>query len=271
MRSLNRSLPSTPPNRPAPPEQLLQAFRQAALSVTNLYKSAASDHDQIRQAGYQDAIDDLLKFLDRENLGVQDGEGWRIRQWATAKYDGSHFQQGEDEEDETAENEQEYASSSPEKHTEEDPRSVQQEQEPSKPTQPQDQNHTQRSQSQPPPGPIFHFSAGSTDNAMQTDDTQTLPSSSQEQQTPPLRVEVINRGNRNATKQNSRHQIQHASRSTTRTPSTTAGSKRKWPFPDIAELFNVNLDRKDSFDGGSGGGGGGGGNGSGGSKRSRFV
>ncbi|KAJ5505552.1 hypothetical protein N7453_004509 [Penicillium expansum] len=39
MRSLNTSLPSSTP-RPQPPEQLLQQFKAAALSVTNLYKNA---------------------------------------------------------------------------------------------------------------------------------------------------------------------------------------------------------------------------------------
>lgn len=264
MRSLNRSLPSSPPGRPAPPEQLLQAFRQAALSVTNLYKSAASDHDSIRQSGYQDAIDDLLKFLDRENLGVQDGEGWRVRQWATAKYEGSYAQHSEGEEDETSEGEQRHRSTSPERPTEsEDQAGTQQEHESAalipargpaqgQVAQPPQHHHHQQQQQQPP---IFQFSAGS-DNTMQTDESQ---SSSSQEQSPPVRVEVINRANRNSHKHNSRH----APRPTSRTTTQGIGSKRKLPFPDMSEIFNIGFDKKDNFDDSSGGGGGG--------KRSRLV
>lgn len=91
MRSLNKSLPSSPPKHPTTPrsEQLLQAFKTAALSVTNLYKTAALDQKQARQTGFQDALDELLTFLDKENLGLGDGEGWRVRQWATERLDGS--------------------------------------------------------------------------------------------------------------------------------------------------------------------------------------
>ncbi|RDW61017.1 hypothetical protein BP6252_12400 [Coleophoma cylindrospora] len=91
MRSLNTSLPGTSPskNQPSePPEQLLQAFKAAALSVTKLYKTAAADQGRARSEGYQDALDDLLTFLDKENIGLSDGEGWRIRRWATERLDG---------------------------------------------------------------------------------------------------------------------------------------------------------------------------------------
>ncbi|KAL9112264.1 MAG: hypothetical protein Q9227_003382 [Pyrenula ochraceoflavens] len=94
MRSLNTSLPSSNISSARlhserPPEQLLQSFKNAALSVTNLYKQAASDRSSARLAGYQDALDDLLTFLDQENLGLGDGEGWKVRQWATERYDGT--------------------------------------------------------------------------------------------------------------------------------------------------------------------------------------
>lgn len=252
MRSLNRSLPSTPTNRPAPPEQLLQAFKQAALSVTNLYKSAASDHDQIRQAGYQDALDDLLKFLDRENLGLQDGEGWRVRQWATARYDAAPNVQHSESEDEALDNEQRPRSSSPERVVEEEETQPTHESD----TAPSEQDHNLPHESDPAQ-PVFHFSAGG-DN-MQTDGAQ--PSNLDTRTTPqPVRVEVINRANRNTHKHNSRH----STRSSGRNMTPTAGSKRKLPFPDIAEIFNVGFDKKDAPDGGSGGGGGG-------SKRGRFA
>lgn len=91
MRSLNTSLPQSPSKkRPShPPEQLIQAFKNAALSVTTLYKKAAEGEYAAREAGYQEALDELLAFLDRENIGLGDGEGWRIRQWATGRLDGS--------------------------------------------------------------------------------------------------------------------------------------------------------------------------------------
>ncbi|CZS92281.1 hypothetical protein WAI453_000163 [Rhynchosporium graminicola] len=96
MRSLNTSLPGpTPPAAAAtstkhqdPPEQLLTAFKAAALSVTNLYKSAAADQGRARAEGYQDALDELLGFLDKEDIGLSDGEGWRVRRWATERLDG---------------------------------------------------------------------------------------------------------------------------------------------------------------------------------------
>ena len=89
MRTLNTSLPSSSPKGRSRdlPEQLLQAFRSAALSVTTLYKTAASEQSRARQTGYQDALDDLLGFLDTEHLGFGDGEGWRVRQWATERLD----------------------------------------------------------------------------------------------------------------------------------------------------------------------------------------
>ncbi|GAB7351527.1 hypothetical protein MBLNU459_g2167t1 [Dothideomycetes sp. NU459] len=116
MRSLNRSLPRTSPHRqtaPQPPEALLSAFKAAALSVTNLYKTAASDQARARAAGYQDALDDLLTLMDKENLGVQDGEGWRIRQWATERFDGSAAGKADNSEDEE-DDEDKGRSSSPE-------------------------------------------------------------------------------------------------------------------------------------------------------------
>ena len=83
MRSLDRSLPG--PQEPS--EELNGAFKAAAISTTTLYKKAILGQRLARQAGYQDALDDLLSFLDRQNLGLQDGEGWLVRQWATKLLD----------------------------------------------------------------------------------------------------------------------------------------------------------------------------------------
>jgi len=83
------------------------------MSVTTLYKTAAQEQNRARAAGYQDALDELLTFLDRENLGLGDGEGWRVRQWATERFDGSAVGRAEDEYDDE-EPEEKLRSTSPE-------------------------------------------------------------------------------------------------------------------------------------------------------------
>ena len=99
MKSLNTSLPRA--SRPShPPEQLLQAFKNAALSVTNLYRTAEASEHRSRQAGYQDALDELLAFLDQQNIGLEDGEGWLIRRWATERLDAQPTYHGGSESDE---------------------------------------------------------------------------------------------------------------------------------------------------------------------------
>jgi hypothetical protein len=70
------------------PEQLLDAFKAAALSVTKLYKTSAAAQSKARSDGYQDCLDDLLSFLDKEKIGLSDGEGWSIRSWATERLEG---------------------------------------------------------------------------------------------------------------------------------------------------------------------------------------
>lgn len=70
------------------PEQLLDVFKAAALSVTKLYKTSALAESKSRAEGYQECLENLIMFLDRENLGLRDGEGWRVRAWATERLDG---------------------------------------------------------------------------------------------------------------------------------------------------------------------------------------
>jgi hypothetical protein len=108
MRSLNKSLPKT---RRQP--DVHQSFRTAALNVTNLYKSALADLDRARTDGYQEALDELLAFLDKENIGVGDGEGWRIRQWATERLDGTLPKQSSSDSDEEYLDDKRARSSSP--------------------------------------------------------------------------------------------------------------------------------------------------------------
>jgi hypothetical protein len=83
------------------PEQLLDVFKAAALSVTKLYKTSAAAEARARADGYQDCLDDLLTLLDKENIGLSDGEGWRIRRWATERLDGREaVSQGTESEEE---------------------------------------------------------------------------------------------------------------------------------------------------------------------------
>lgn len=140
MRSLNTSLPRSPHKKRSkdPPVQTIQAFKTAALEVANLYRAAASDQQLARQSGYQDALDDLLTFLDRENIGLDDGEGWRVRQWATERLDSNPaaFALNESD-DEPIERESRAKSTSPSnQHSGEDETNV-------KPPSPQNANHTE--------------------------------------------------------------------------------------------------------------------------------
>ncbi|KAI9642890.1 hypothetical protein NHQ30_008624 [Ciborinia camelliae] len=108
MRSLNTSLPggkspSKHQNSEPPQQVLIAQFKAAALSVTNLYKTAAADQGRARAEGYQDALDELLSFLDKEDIGLSDGEGWRIRRWATERLDGRDTTSHNDSDDEVPE------------------------------------------------------------------------------------------------------------------------------------------------------------------------
>ncbi|KAK1762389.1 hypothetical protein QBC33DRAFT_501258 [Phialemonium atrogriseum] len=98
-----------------PPEQLLDAFKAAALSVTKLYKISASAQTKARTDGYQDCLDDLQSFLDRENIGLGDGEGRRVRRWLTDRLEGRDgVPQSMESEDEVEK--AETTASSPETH-----------------------------------------------------------------------------------------------------------------------------------------------------------
>ncbi|KAL4921675.1 hypothetical protein BDW62DRAFT_174210 [Aspergillus aurantiobrunneus] len=251
MRSLNTSLPSSTP-RPQPPEQLLQQFKTAALSVTNLYKNAVYAESQARQAGYQEAVEDLLHFLDRENLGLTDGEGWRVRQWATERSDGlAHTS----DDDETEKRTRSVTPVVPRKGTSE-PDAPRQ---PTKSTSPhrEEQAATQQPPSTPAAQPevasldrtsVFTFSAGPTFPQVQEQDMdmQNSDGSSPQSETPAT-VSVLAR--------NSRQQSRHGNlsrpspRNQTRDSPVGIGSKRKNQFPDFFDLSGMGNNR-DLFGGG---------------------
>lgn len=248
MRSLNTSLPSST-SYSQPPEQLLQAFKAAALSVTNLYKSAVTDQAQARQSGYQEAIEDLLHFLDRKHLGLGDGEGWQVRQWATERLDGVPPTCESDDDDKPT------RSLSPvvnrkEQHENDQPRHNSE----SAPLQPRVEHATTEQQpsvkreqpetdiaADPEPltkTPVFTFTAGPNfplfpqDADMQTSDALPMSATSQDE-TAGVGVSMVPRNGRTSTRLNG---------STRRSPTNgpSIGNKRKVQFPDFFDLSGLN-------------------------------
>lgn len=148
MRSLNSSLPKTKQLSPLPQHDVTQSFRAAALTVTNLYKSAIAEIDKSHAEGYQEAVRDIVGFLDRENLGVRDGEGWKIRQWANERLEGAVPTQNNssDSDDEASEDKEEKRarSSSPTMDRNSSPEEI-------RVHEPPQADSTHRSDSAPPP------------------------------------------------------------------------------------------------------------------------
>ena len=270
MRSLNVSLPNSPPKRALsqPPEELLQSFRAAALSVTNLYKTAASDQARARRSGYQDALDDLLVFLDKQNLGLDDGEGWRVRQWATERLDGSPpLQGGSDSDDERTETEKRARSSSPgipRKASPEIAAAPNISERTTSPVRPTTARPAPHLFPAPQPAGIserpetFTFQSNHPypqDVDMQTIDLtasdtpqpESLPQVPSSSSTPAVRLEVLPRPSRSSLR-NSAHPNKHVTRST-RPLGTGAGSKRRVTFGDFFDIGSLG-DGKDSAGGG---------------------
>ena len=260
MRHLSSSLPSTR-RRNEQTYQLLSDFKAAALSVTNLYKTATAENARSRDAGYQDALDDLLVFLDKENLGLMDGEGWKVRQWATERLDDAPKASEDDEESSTKEEVVETRSSSPEvqrKPIASNSLIEEEQQRPaSEPPQhaplptPQQQSAVHIAAASPPTSaPVldnFSFrSAQAYPTNHDRDDNQTMdldPTS-----TAPARP---------APKASSkpRHTAHNRSRDNQRASSgptfnfnlgTGAGGKRKMPYPDFFDISGLNPDGNDN-------------------------
>ena len=231
MRSLNTSLPSTHPSRPPPPEQLLAAFKSAALSVTHLYKSAVTDQSNSRAAGYQDALDDILRFLDTENLGLQDGEGWQVRQWVTERYDGTANQAQAESDGERSEiGQHNQAENMP---------VVEESGEAPEPEQQVDasmkETTAEATSTSVEPQSVFKFTAGGSSPRI-----EEVPSSSPSQQEPssppPIKVEFVNRVHRTLHRRGGQR---HNTRTQFRELTSTAGTKRKMQFPDFFDISNV--------------------------------
>lgn len=271
MRSLNTSLPSSTQTA-QPPELLLQAFKTAALSVTNLYKNAVSEQAQSRHLGYQDALEDLQAFLDKEKLGNEGGEASRIRSWVTQRIDGTGAgtSAGDSDDDRPEAADKRYRSSSPTAVRKASPDTNQsshsQSQQPRSsppprteiPTQPQPST---TSESAVPRQPTFTFSAGpqfptpqqhQDDIDMKVSDTVTPISTdsrlaSPHLPSPSVRVEVLQRGSR--TPHRMANGNRHNNRSLTRDTGHVNGSKRKLQFGDFFDISNPGNGR-DMFGGG---------------------
>ncbi|KAJ5168087.1 uncharacterized protein N7482_003681 [Penicillium canariense] len=257
MRSLNTSLPTSTP-RPQPSEQLLQSFKAAALSVTNLYKNAVCEQAQARSAGYQEAIEDLLHFLDRENLGLGDGEGWKVRQWATEKCDGTGSQASDEDERVDLDKRDRSATPATTRKEAPTPESTFRQQPTSTPT-PAPTSVPRSETTAPAPQPqdttlgsptVFTFTAGPTfpqcqefDMDMQSSDNSTPPS----QDDAPVSVSVMPRNSRQSNRHN--HTRPNA-RSVPREGPATIGSKRKSTFPDFFDLSGLANGRDNMFGGG---------------------
>lgn len=270
MRSLNKSLPSSSPKPKStqpPDSHLLQAFKTAALTVTNLYKLASSDQNRVRQEGYQDALDELLAFLDKENLGLGDGEGWRVRQWATERLDGSPpAHTGSDSEDDRVETEKRAKSPSPVPQHEPTPESS-----PVHPTSRSDSPaHAEDTASTAPlplnlptttPASLEDFTFRSSHGYPQDIEMQASdPAEPRPGASPPIlatttpqavRVELLPRNNRTSHRYGTLSS-RHNTRSTNprRNLGVGAGSKRKIPFSEFFDLGSLGDDK----DGNNGGG-----------------
>lgn len=70
------------------PEQLLDVFKAAALSVTRLYKSSVSAETRARAEGYQDCLDDLLSLLDKDGHSFSEPALSKLRKWAADRREG---------------------------------------------------------------------------------------------------------------------------------------------------------------------------------------
>lgn len=270
MKSLNTSLPRSPRRQRSsqPPEQLIQSFKSAALSVTNLYKTAAADQKIARDTGYQDALDDLLVFLDKEHIGLDDGEGWRIRQWATERLDSGHptLSTSDDEED-RAEVTNRARSSSPVVQRVAEQAQQRQPSRSTSPTQPAAAPAPRGAPAITPesvgiqaPTEQFTFRSACQypqDVDMPSSDTTEVnrvsPSSqTQNMPAPAVRVELMPRGPRTSHKS---FRSNTRSNTNVRLPSLVTNSKRRFPFPDYFDIGSLG-------DGKEGQGGGG--------KRGRF-
>ncbi|KAM0715103.1 hypothetical protein Q7P37_009568 [Cladosporium fusiforme] len=276
MRHLSSSLPGSR-RRNDQTHQLLSDFKAAALSVTNLYKTATAENSRAREAGYQDALDDLLAFLDKENMGLMDGEGWRVRRWATERLDDAP-KASEDEDDGAKDEVVETRSSSPEVQRKpvvttaaSDLAEEEQQRRASEP--PQHASHQQHTPAVQPAHSTSVAAPALDDFSFRS--TESYPTNHNREDTQTMDVDNNNTSNNpvRITPKSSkpRHSTHSRSRDNNRTSNgptfnfnlgSGAGNKRKMPYPDFFDISNLNPDsndnanRKDSNNNNNGGRGG---------------
>jgi hypothetical protein len=250
MRSLNTSLPRAgKPAHASRPDVLLPSFKSAAMAVTHLYKQAQAEVDKARADGYQEALEDLIGFLDKANLGVGDGEGWRIRQWAMEKLDGALPGPANSDSDEEIIEEKRARSSSPVMERNPSPEEI-------RSSEPPHAESTTRSDSAPPPlqmdtaptdtemAPpqnMFHFSS----SVAYPPNNSTHDHSSIDMQAASRRAFPTPRRSSNRSSRN----LQRAAASNLFSLGNGAGQKRKL----MQDFFNIDSmnDRRDGPGGGS--------------------
>jgi hypothetical protein len=286
MRQLGTSLPRNG-RRSEQPHELLSDFKAAALSVTKLYKSAATAQAKSRAAGYQDALDELLAFLDKEELGLMDGEGWKVRQWATLRLseDGGDRQQASEDEQEEVTSTGKAEEEGPETRSS-SPETVR------KPTVPVSSSELVQDASSPhrrvvsepapqqAPAPTARPTAAPTAPTAPTSipeftfrSNHLMPTNHEREAggmevdgtatpAPPAEpVRISSRANRSKHPNHNRHNQNHA-RTVNFSLGSGAGGKRKFPYPDFFDIGDIALDTSEGRREGNGGRGG---------KRSRHV
>ena len=237
MKSLNRSLPAS--NQPS--EALLRAFKSAAVSVTNIYREAVSGQAQTRASGYQDALDDLLTYLDQRELGLRDGEGWLVRQWATERLENrlaketSHEQQERQAASESEEEKEQGKDKSPSptqlesSPTRQEPTQRLETTKPEEPT--QQQQDTRKVTVTLPTSEVFTFESS---HAYPKD----VDMQSHEATSPPIpRPELTPRNTRQSAKKNSNKSGNR--NMSTRILGLGGGSKRKFPYGEFFDISGI--------------------------------
>ncbi|EGO54613.1 hypothetical protein NEUTE1DRAFT_132098 [Neurospora tetrasperma FGSC 2508] len=228
---------------------LLEAFKAAALSVTKLYKTTGPAVAKARTEGYQDCLDDLLAFLDRRRLGLSDGEGWIIRSWATERLDGRDLPTVESDDDDKIEPALSPQAQSLDPIQEEDSmrdsppapavfgNPQEEQQQPQQEYEQPQQEHQQQQQRQPPSNPDdFQI-------VVPTQETFTFQSAHPFPHEEAMKLEnlALSDAPRNrsvSTSTSSRNNRNRALRqSATRTLGRGAGQKRK--VVDLAEFFRI--------------------------------
>lgn len=249
MRHLSTSLPRT--SRRNEPD-LLSSFKAAALSVTNLYKSAAADSAHAREAGYQDALDDLLAFLDKDNIGMNDGEGWRVRKWVLERLEDAPTSKNttsEDEEEAVKAEEADTRCSSPEAQKKNTGQMTS-----------NDSNETadRRTYSEPPlqqntpaitvPS-MEEFSFRAPTQLPSNHDRDNNQSMDMDPATPST-IRISSKSNR---PRHNRRDGRGSTPSINLTLASNTNGKRRLPYSDFFDISNLNFDTSDKKDNGRGG------------------